>query len=314
LLAVFGVHRYENRQSGARFVGNQEALKMIRHVAAAVVVLGLASSTLYAQNVVFTVNAASASVHAGPSTATPVIGSARKGAVLEVTRELGSWVRVPWPTAKDGVGYLHVSAGSIGRGVQSQSAGLTPPRGGSPVIAPTSAGVQRARPVVPSSTPVYISQDTHKIGLGGRMGGVQFGMAASARAWRTSRLGIQLDLAHYSLTNVAGSGRMTSTQFEPSVLFALNDRVSDAYWLRPYVGAGANLGRHTLSGDALELSGTQSEDRFGLQAFGGGEVTFAAIPRFAVSADVSYRWSRMPFAGHDFNGVGVAVSGHWYIR
>ena len=65
---------------------------MIRHIAAAVVVVGLASSSLYAQSVVFTVNTASAAVHAGPSIATPVVGAARRGAVLDVTRQLGSWV------------------------------------------------------------------------------------------------------------------------------------------------------------------------------------------------------------------------------
>ena len=295
---------------------------MIRHIAAAVVVVGLASSSLYAQSVVFTVNTASAAVHAGPSTATPVVGAARRGAVLEVRRELGSWVRVPWPTAKDGVGYVHVSSGSITRATSNQSARpgtnvttvTNGTNGTAAAVPPTAADVQRTRPVAPSAAPVYITKNTHSLGMGGRMGGQTFGVAASARMWRTNRLGAQLDLSRYEMTDVTGTERVTSVQFEPSVLYALRDRVADDYWLRPYVGAGANFGRHSLTIDTLGPANSVSEDRSGLQAFGGGEMAFAAMPQFALSADVGYHWSRAPFAGHDFNGLGFAVSGHWYVK
>jgi len=158
---------------------------------------------------------------------------------------------------------------------------------------------------------VYVAQNTHSLGLGGRMGGSPFGVAASARAWRTNRLGAQFNVSRYSMTDLTGTQRVTSVQFEPSVLYALQDRVADYYWLRPYVGAGANFGRHSL---AVDTSSSVSDDRSGLQAFGGTEMAFAAIPKFAVSADVSYHWSRAPFAGHDFNGLGFAVSGHWYVK
>jgi hypothetical protein len=56
----------------------------------------------------FTVSASSADVYNSPTVASIVIGHAEQGAVFEITRELGSWVRW-WPSAKDGVGYLHVS-------------------------------------------------------------------------------------------------------------------------------------------------------------------------------------------------------------
>ena len=112
---------------------------------------------------------------------------------------------------------------------------------------------------------------------------------------------------------MVGPARVTSTQVEPSILYALPDRVSDYFWLRPYVGSGANFGRHTLRGTLGDVD-VVSDDRFGLQAFGGGEVTFAGVPRFVLNADLGYRWSRTPFAGLDFNGLGVAVSGHLYVR
>ena len=45
---------------------------MIRPIAAIVLALTLTPAVLHAQDVVFTVTAASADVHTGPSTATPV--------------------------------------------------------------------------------------------------------------------------------------------------------------------------------------------------------------------------------------------------
>jgi hypothetical protein len=37
-----------------------------------------------------------------------------RGRTLLVTRQLGSWVKVSWPEAEDGAGYLHVSWGLAG--------------------------------------------------------------------------------------------------------------------------------------------------------------------------------------------------------
>src|SRR5690242_12021335 len=96
---------------------------MIRHAAALVVVLSMVPSPLHAQTTAtFKVGAEPAQVHKAPTTASPVIGRAPHGAVLDVTRELGSWVKVAWPAAKDGEAYVHVSAGSIARGASSPTA------------------------------------------------------------------------------------------------------------------------------------------------------------------------------------------------
>jgi hypothetical protein len=63
---------------------------------------------------VFTVTVPSADVYKGPSNATPVIGHASRGTALSVSRNLGGWVKVPWPDAADGVGYVRMSMGRIG--------------------------------------------------------------------------------------------------------------------------------------------------------------------------------------------------------
>src|SRR5206468_4086555 len=94
---------------------------MKRFVVALSVALCVSSASLHAQTPVFTVQAASADVYKAPSTGSPVIGQATRGTRLPVTRELGSWVKVSWPRAEDGVGYVHVSMGSLGRNVTPEA-------------------------------------------------------------------------------------------------------------------------------------------------------------------------------------------------
>ena len=78
-------------------------------IAAALLV---AASTVHAQSTHFTVSAASASVYKAPTNVSPVIGEAKQGVTLEVTRDVGSWVKVAWSKAPDGVGYVRKSAGT----------------------------------------------------------------------------------------------------------------------------------------------------------------------------------------------------------
>jgi hypothetical protein len=85
---------------------------MIRQAAAVVVALCLSTSPLYAQSttVKLTVSDASANVHKTPSMGSPVIGKAPRGTELVVTREVGDWVKVSWPSSADGAGYVRMTA------------------------------------------------------------------------------------------------------------------------------------------------------------------------------------------------------------
>ena len=69
---------------------------------------------LYAQDVVLMVTVPSADVYKAPTNVTPVIGHVSQGTVLPIERNLGSWVKIPWPGGQDGFGYVHVSNGPIG--------------------------------------------------------------------------------------------------------------------------------------------------------------------------------------------------------
>jgi hypothetical protein len=91
---------------------------MIRHAAAVIVGLCLSVPPLSAQTTTVTlkVSATAAAVHKAPTLASPVIGKAPRGTDLMVTREIGDWVKVSWPTAPDGVGYVRTNVGTIARG------------------------------------------------------------------------------------------------------------------------------------------------------------------------------------------------------
>jgi hypothetical protein len=139
------------------------------------------------------------------------------------------------------------------------------------------------------------------------MTGSTLGYGVSARAWPHRHLGFQVDMSRYALTNPALPGRVTAIQLAPSAMFRLADRVTDYVWVRPYFGGGVMLHRQNFGAGV-------SDTTLGYQAFGGGEFTFASVPRFALSADAGYRWSRNPSPGFDFRGVTFSLSGHWYFK
>src|SRR6478735_4928551 len=59
------------------------------------------ASTVHAQNTHFIVSTPTASVYKAPTNVSPVVGEAKQGATLEVTRDVGSWVKVAWSNAPD---------------------------------------------------------------------------------------------------------------------------------------------------------------------------------------------------------------------
>jgi len=290
---------------------------MIRQIAAISVAAWLCPAWLSAQTLVLTVTAASADIHSSPSTGSPVIGHVLRGIRLEVTRELGSWVKVWWPTAVDGVGYVHITMGTLGRGAAAEPQRPVPvaARPGPEPTPPAPVTIRAPRP--PEPTPparlVYVTPQTHIVGLGGLVGTSTLGYGATARAWSGDRLGVQLAASRYAPSSVVPS-RVTSIQVEPSLLYAPANYVSDYLWVRPYLGSGASFRRQTLSGLTPDSEPLLSGNEVGVQVFGGSEFTFAGVPRFALSADVGYRWPRTSFAGVDFGGPSLSVSGHWYVK
>ena len=113
------------------------------------------------------------------------------------------------------------------------------------------------------------------------------------------------------MTSDVAAGRVSSTQFEPGVVYALLDRVSDYMWIRPYVGSAVSLRHQTWSGAAAE---SVSDNGLGFRIFGGSELMFASLPRFGLSADLGYRRVPTPFPGFEARPISVSIAGHWYVK
>lgn len=288
---------------------------MIRRIAAVVLTLALTPALGHAQDTVLTVTAPSADVYKAPSNVTPIVGHASRGAVLPVSRNLGSWVRVAWPGAPDGVGYVHVSMGTLG-----PASGAAPAASPSPRVAAASSATA---PIPPVRTPaparavarpaVTKTPETHLLGIGGLVGPMST-IGASARAWRDDRLGFQLAVTRDAMSSDLAGNRVTATQIEPGVVYGLLDRVTDYVWLRPYVGAALSLRRETLRFPTATGIEPVSDSGMGLRLFGGTEFTFASVPQLGLSVDLGYRHVPTPFVGFEADHLSAAIAGHWYIK
>jgi hypothetical protein len=339
---------------------------MIRQAAAVVVALTLSTSPVFAQNPVkVTVSEVSANVHKTPSTGSPVIGKAPRGSELVVTREVGDWLKVSWPSSADGAGYVRASA--VGRGpaaappaakapvtakatptkskpaattarsapaaanakaastakaapASSKAAAEPAPVSSKTAVAPTATVAPVAvrteqtpvsRPSAPSPANTVYVAPSHLFGVGAVSGSTGFG--GSARAWRKGRIGMQLEVSRYSYDSIDLLSRASVTDIAPGLLFALNDRVSDSLWVRPYLGIAARVAQSSRTD--LILPGTsESATTVGARVFFGGEFSLASVPRLSLSADVGYYRMPEPFIGFEPSGMGVAISAHWYVK
>jgi hypothetical protein len=278
----------------------------------------LTATTVHAQGTHFIVSAASASVYKAPTNVSPIIGEARQGATLEVTRDVGGWVKVAWAKAPDGVGYVRKSAGTMGAlgpavPAAAASAPAAAPRAASG-RAPASASAQTGPATrIQLPTPAGYVAPSHRFGVGGQIGGSAVGAGFSVRGWsKSQKVGVQFDVTHSSMTNDVFFTSMSSTQFGPRVLYAFRDHVSDRTWLRPYAGAGAHVLRASVNDPVTGVSA--SDTRMAAQFFGGTELTLSAAPRLGLSADVGYQWYQSPFVGYTLDGMMVTVSAHWYLK
>ena len=289
---------------------------MIRRAAAVVLALTLNPMLLRAQDMVLTVTVASAEVHQGPSTVNPVIGQVSRGAVLLVSRNLGSWVRVVWPDAPDGVGYVHITMGRLGPASVEASAAKSPKTSSAP--SPTTmTTARRARTSVGEQVaprgPLNVMPASHVFGAGGLIASTS-SVGASVRAWHNNRLGIQLGFTRDAMTSDAAPGRVTSMQVEPGIVYALLDHVSDYVWIRPYVGSVVSVRHQTLTLASPVVLESTSDNGVGLRVFAGSELTLASIPRLGLSADLGYRRFPTSFTGFETSPLSVSFAGHWYIK
>jgi hypothetical protein len=292
-------------------------VQMIRRLAAVVLALIVNPAFLHAQDNVFTVTVPSADVYKGPSNVTPVIGHASRGSALSVSRNLGGWIKIAWPDAQDGIGYVRTSTGRIGGPEASAGAATASPRAssasaGANEASPSAARASAGRQIAPRGQP-RTHEISHIFGIGASLAPMS-GVGATARAWHKNHLGIQVAVMRDAMTSDVAAGRVTSMQFEPAVEYAPFDRVSDYLWFRPYLGSAVSFVHQTLTIASPLGIPPASDSGLGVRFYGGGELTFASMPQFGVSADVGYRRLPAPFAGFKADPLSVSIAGHWYIK
>jgi hypothetical protein len=288
---------------------------MARYAATVALLLVMGASSVYAQKEMF-VTTASADVHKSPSTGSAVIGKAPRGKAFEVRRELGSWVAVAWPEGDAGIGYLHVTWGTMSAGsaaetsrASSAPASAVPPASPSEVSAATNQlGQTPGTRAVSGPAP---SLPSHVIGLGGRIGTQALGFAATGRAWTQRRIGAQLEAGRSTYTSQFGGNQLRTMQFAPSLIYSPRNLVTNAIWARPYLGGGVNFYRSTFRSSVGFPDVVDSG--VGSQMFGGAELTWANLPQAALSADLRHLWAPTT-NGFDLGGMGFSVSGHWYVK
>jgi hypothetical protein len=294
---------------------------MLRRIAAVILALTLNPAVVGAQDTVLTVTVQAADLHTGPSNVTPVIAHVARGTALPVSRNLGSWARVPWPDAPDGVAYVHVTMGRMGpSNGDAAAANISPRTSSAPALPSTSAETPMPpAPRRPSTEGVAVRGDStdtpisRLFGVGGLVGS-RHSFGATARAWRSNRFGIQLEVTRDATTSDVAAGRVTSVRFEPGVVYALFDHVTDYVWFRPYVGSVVSFGRQTLKISAPVAPAPASHNGVGLRVFGGSELTFAGVPQFGLSAEFGYRRFPTPFPEFEADRLSVSIAGHWYIK
>ena len=265
-----------------------------------------------------TVSVPSAAIRKSPSVGSPVVGEARRGAVLDVTRDVGSWVKVTWPDAPGGVGYVHQSMGTLSnRQSREQRMAVVvaslPPPAAAPAPADVSPSASQAH-VSPAMQTMYVPRPKHRFGIGGQLSAATPGFGFSSRIWSRNRFGVQVDLSRSRMSNDFSEDRVRSTEVVPSVIYSLPDYVSESVWLRAYAAGGVAIIRSTLYGSVPAVALSESDRTWGYRALGGAEVTVPGVSRLAISADFGYQWADVLFDGFDPAGPRFSVSAHWYVK
>jgi hypothetical protein len=290
---------------------------MLRRTTAVVFMLLLYPALVLAQDTKLQVSVPFADVHKGPSVATPVVGQASRGTALTVSQNLGSWVKVPWPAAPEGVGYVHVTMGQF---VSAKGQPVTSPSSYSSSTGASGSTFPQMPPRGPAGPPMApnnngsVQRISHVVGLGGLVASPR-GFGLTGRLWGNRRIAIPIALTRDTLTSDVVTDRVTSTRIEWGLIYSPVDHLSDYVWFRPYAGTVASYGHQTLrvGGTATDLD-VASDNGVGYRFFGGSELTFASVPQIGVSLEVGYRKYPTPFTGFETKPMSLSLAGHWYVK
>ena len=168
----------------------------------------------------------------------------------------------------------------------------------------------------PTGRNTVVTHDPHTFGVGGTLGssfGASIGrvmsVGGSFRYWMGPHVGVDLK-ANWMRYNIGTNPSVA--QVAPSVTYMLNGFQGGAIGIHPYAGAGPTYAR--LHG-ILTTTPTATISGTGFQEFGGAEITFRGMNRFAISAEVVHFGLPSAFtSSHVRSGTHLAVEFHYYLR
>jgi hypothetical protein len=184
------------------------------------------------------------------------------------------------------------------------------PSRGTPLFA---AATQAAQAAVTTSTTPAIN---HQFGVGVRLGGIDFGLGASARYFfYGGPLGVQAELAHSGI-EIPGEDDLSTVRFSPSVLYRfVEHKFNGPVSLTPYAGGGLTF-VHTNFDEEVFGPG-QDDTSLGVLLYGGVELFFENVPHLGVSGELTYNSnddvSASGFGSASIGGVAFTAAGHWYF-
>jgi len=190
------------------------------------------------------------------------------------------------------------------------------------LIAPASAPVQQDPPAAPvqqapsqsdSGGTATSTDRPHQIGLGGFGGS---GGGVSFRYFMTERIGLDANVGFSGAgpTGSRNSSSGTTVRVAPSAVFMMTKAHALADLdVRPYVGGGLNYTQTPSNVQAVTTGvGTSG---FGMQAFGGVELSFASARSIAISAEVAYyHLAVQPINLISTSGTDFYLLFHYYMK
>jgi hypothetical protein len=154
-----------------------------------------------------------------------------------------------------------------------------------------------------------VDATSHRIGAGVALGGSAFGIGGSLRFWPggdPAPLGFQADITFEDYITAS------RTIIGAVVLYKLNPIAMNAPMrMTPYVGGGIAFSRFSFDNDFDFID--DSDSSVGVQARGGVQVFFEAVPKLGVSGDLGFVQTSS-FGVADYGGLAFTALAHWYFR
>lgn len=158
-------------------------------------------------------------------------------------------------------------------------------------------------------------QRPHQIGIGGSLVVSNQGASGGFRYFFGQRLGVNVSAGWSSSVGRYSAGT-SSAVISPSVMYMLtlpNDlRELD---IRPYVGGGATYVHANYATSRAGPGVTGAHNDWGMQAFGGAEMSFRSAKAVTISVEgIYYNVPSTYTSTSNFSGFDWLVAFHYYVK